>query len=349
MHLNRTILQHIQNSLRLCLLLGIVGIWANEKKMAQDHFASGEYKKAYLLFSKVYSDSKSSHAHQKNALSMKALLSEQYLGNLDSALIFYQIYLQRFCRKTREQKRVREKIIFLQSIEEKEAYETYQKAIFTTSSDRSRTNQLLIFIKNNPRFFLKREALKQCAIAALNYQNYAQAFASYTLLKKEYIPLTLTEKRQYDLTKRMYFRYRLIQFIFIIWIITAILLLTRVTKSTIAICKLKVAYMLGWGTVLSVFLIIYATVIVRGSHNPFRIEDIILLSLSSTGMIFFNILFPPKGVEQTIFTTLTIIGTAYFITYNRPNRIMVMDDLYEQLREPFTRRGSGKTGQNTQN
>lgn len=337
----------------LLFILPINGNTINEiKDKAQKAFIGGDYILSNNLFSNICIHKDSDFNSQKYAYRMKALLMEQYLSNIDSAIILYNEYYKNYCINTREKEHTIKKLEFLKSLGlNKKAYGKYQQIIFTNSNDLKRTIELNNFLKNHPDFFLKKEAHKQLAIAALNSNQFAVAYKAYNIIKKEFPPLSETEINQFRLSKRMYNRYLIILFIEIIWFITFSLFLYEIwklLKKHYRQIQYPITPVAAWIIFLIIFISMYGVKVINSDHNPFRVIDIIMMSTVFTLSIFLNsfvILNNKNNVYKylvTVLTTLTILGTAFFTTYNRPDKITVMDDLYDQVGDLFIKESKGE-------
>lgn len=344
----------------ICIIFILLGSDIEQLKAnAQKEYISGNYIQSNIYFSDICIHINSDYNTKKYAYKMKALLMEQYLGDIDSAIFIYNFYRDHFCQTPREIKIADQKLDFLQSLGDKsKIYGEYQKIIFTNSNDLNRTRSLDQFLKENPSFFKRKEALKQCAIAALNSNQFKIANKAYKNIKHEYSPLSETELTQYNLSKRMYYRYTLFNMTILIWSITLILIifeLLKILKHKYQNIRYPVPSLFIWLILLTLFILIYAFRIYHSDHNPFRISDILFMSIFFTISIFFNgfINLNSKNTLYRIFitvlTTFTIIGAAYYTTYKRPDKITVMEDLYDQVEDIFLKGPNSEKGKNSEN
>lgn len=352
--------KQIHKPLLLIFSLFTYSLFCNEidqlREMAQKSFISGKYAEANLHFTNICIHHNSSEDQKKYAYRMKALLLEQYLAEIDSAIEINILYRDKFCSTPREVKVIENKIHFLKSLgSRKMSYGEYQKIIFTNSDDLSRTKSLTMFLKENPNFFKRKEALKQCAIAALNCKVFRIAYKSYKEIKKEYPPLSRTETTQFKMSRRMYHRFLFHKFVFVIWILTSILIafeISQILRKYYSKPILPTTPIIVWLIILSIFILTYTFKIYHSDHNPFRISDMIIMASVFTISILFNgfiVLNSKNRIYKRIvlsLTTLTIIGTAFFTTYNRPDKITVMEDLYDQIGDVFIKDKSIEKGKN---
>lgn len=360
---------YIKNLKSPLLILAIVLLFCNSiganslelnkiKEEAQKEFIESNYTKANTLFGLICIHYDATFSDKKYAIKMRSLLNEKYLVNIDSAIILYSEYLNTYCLTSREKNVTEEKLFFLNNLgSSKKQYGKYQKIVFTNTSDAKRALELDQFNKKYPNFIKRKESLKQCAIAGLNSEMYVLSFNAYDNIKKEYPPLSPTEEIQYSLCKRMVIRYRIVQLVYLIWVITLLILIKEITnifkKRNFKINYFKILIFI-WLPILTLICLTYFLLISNGDHNPFRLSDIILMSVVFTLSIFLNSHIALNKYKNSykilvsIFTTLMIIGTAYFSTYNRPDRILVMDDLYDQIGDLIIKDTNGGKRENTQ-
>lgn len=354
--------QLILKLLTLCLLVNFYVFSTNiteMKETSQKAFIMGDYQNANRLFSNICIHPNSNKNEKKHAYRMKALIMEQYFGDIDSAIMTYEIYLKSYCTKQREIEITKDKLNFLNSLgDQKEIYGEFQRIIFTTKDDLTRTKELDKFNKRNISFIMRKDALKHCAIAGLNSQQYVISYKTYNIIKEEFPPLSETEEDQFSMSKRMYKRYRFTLIVFLTWLFGVFLFAFEMVnifrKRTIITPSLLKTGTIGWFIILLTYWLIYKIKIINGDHNPFRISDMLLMSTVFTISILFNNMIQFSNHKRlyriliTVVTTMSILGTAYFSTYNRPDRINVMDDLYDQVGDIFIKDKNEKTGTNTQ-
>lgn len=320
----------------ICLIQFLYAVELKDK--AQKAFVEGDYENALILYDSLAISSEG--AASDNARVMKAVIYEEYLGQLDSAQLIYQKLLHESpqSRSAKRWKRRLDKIEML--MPEKEVYASYRMTLMSREKASQKVGKLQSLFDKYPNFS-KREELGRLLITQQNdLRNFGKALAVMEELRRKG---AVFKKEVYKSAQVNAWREKIT---FLGWILVGVVLIgslfliKKVDKREVLGQFIKL--LLAWIVITTIYLLAYYLHFSKDSNNPFiwhapillmglMVIPILWLSLSSA---FFKSakLFYPLGLVPSL---LLIFLLYHGFLYYQKQPMVLMDTFEDRMGEFF--------------
>ncbi len=312
------------------------------KERAHEAFIAGEYNNALHLFDSLSRDS--SQSQQISAIELRAVIFEEYLGEIDSAITHFTILLDKPLSHRKKQ-RIKKRLNGLLALgHERELYSNYKKTVMLRIPPKAKIKLLEEMRVSHPDFSLKNEL---CELLITEYHvvgNYVEAEKLLFTMKKE--GFHVSEQRL--LAARHYaIRHRLHWISILILGIIGLSLIVNLFKSKSITFKRFTLLLVSWGVVAVIFELIYLRWFLGMDNNPFFwYSPLLLFSLfiiPLTWSITMALKYRDHKLVYLIFfpTALAILASFHLFLYSHKNSTEIIDVFEDRFIEVFT---SDKTG-----
>lgn len=308
------------------------------KEKAQSAFVEGDYKKALILYDSLVISSEG--AVSDNARAMKAVIYEEYLGQLDSALSIYTYLLQHspHSRRVRRWKRRSQKIEKL--LPEKELYAAYRMTLMSREKAEDKVGKLQSLFDKNPEFS-KREELGRLLITQHNdLRNFGKALSVMETLKESGITFKDEHYKAAQVHAKRENITTLSWIVLVLILGASLFMLTKVDTRQVFGYFFKLS--LGWFIIIVIYLLAYYLHFSKDANNPFVwYAPILLMGLMVVPLFWLCLssnyfksakLFYPVGLLPAL---LLIFLLYHSFLYYQKQPMVIMDTFEDRLGESF--------------
>lgn len=322
----------------LVLFFSVISVNAGLKESAHDAFIAGEYEKALLLYDSL-SDVTTSRK-RVHALQMKASIYEEYLGEIDSALIIYNQILNE-SSDSRLNVRTQKRIKSLNALgDQKLLFGIYQRTLVSRIDSKDKITAFEKILKESPDFIKNEEILRLLTPLYHDEGHYIQANRILQKRIAEFGPVddelkTSTERY----ARREYLHYLSVTTIIAMTIIV-IALFPRYKREILPQIK---PLLFTWFLITLVFSTIYYVKIADGFYNPFKwYSPWILMGLNLLPIVWLTLFNQMKkgrvfsigiGVLPAIFSFVLLFQ---IFLYSHKTPMDLMDTFTDRQLELFT-------------
>lgn len=334
----------------LLLLLSLLNGANITSKDAQKLFVEGHYTEALNAYSNVALSQ--TGVKRANAKAMRAIIFEEYLGEVDSALAIYAKLLEEPLpqRLKKRWKRKEQKLLALGA--QKEVYGSYRRSLISRQDTKVKVEELVTIFEKHPDF-IKREELGRLIIT--QYNEIGSYRKSYNILKKlvgtgsEFEPSVIEQaKRNAFREFQTYFAFIYLGLIFIL----SILILFKINSMK---WLKKISPFLGvWGVITAVYQIVYLIWFKQMDNNPFEwYAPLVLMGGLTLPFLWISLVQEKvkKGYSFILIAILPALCGIYLVVhtflYMQKQPMELMDVFSDRLQEAFGKPEKGTiNGQN---
>lgn len=310
---------------------------AGLKDSANNAFIAGDYEKALYLYDSLAEADISERVH---VLQMKASLYEEYLGEIDSALIIYSQLLDE-SGDARLKARVLRRVEYLKALyDQKEQYGLYQRTLVSRIDPRNKITAFEQILSQSPDFIKKEEILR---LLTTLYHDQGQYREAYRVVKRRIAEFGPVEKEVETSTRRYarreFLHYLSVAFILVMLIVLALLFPSHRKK---VLPQLK-PLLFSWFLITLLFAVVYYVKIADGFYNPFVwYSPWVLMGLNILPILWL-VLFTQVR-RGKIFNAVVGVGPALFsffllfqiFLYSHKKPMALMDTFLDRQLELFT-------------
>lgn len=324
----------------LCLLIVLVSVSmaTSLKDQAQQAFIDGSYEKSLTLYDSLLQ--KGSKAERETALSMKAIIYEECLGEIDSAVVMYSLLLQQSAnaRRVKRWKRNLDKLTGLG--EYAEVYGAYRKLLMSNRSTKEKAQELSVLLYNNPDFEYIEEMGRLLITQYNELGNYIKASQTMDWLKDRGV---VFNKDVYAATKRNANREKIVLFtvaFLIITVVMAMLFVFRFKEWGWVSPFIKLS--IFWLALATLFEIVYLIGFKNMDNNPFTWYDPFLIMLLNLVPIAWLTICNRLCKSTALLSLMGFVPAAmlsvlliHAFLYFQKQPMVIMDTFQSQLSEFF--------------
>lgn len=323
----------------MCLLLYIESVIAvSLQERAQQAFIEGAYVHSLLLFDSL--QLRGSSQEEVRALSMKAVIYEECLGEIDSAIVTYEKLLSSggSRRKQRLWRQKYEKLINLGA--HAAVYGQYRKVLMSSQPTKGKAEELETLFLEHPDFQYSEE-LGKLLITQLNeLKRYTKALQVMEKMKQRGFsftaPVYKTARRNAQREKITLFTW----FFCFIFVVFSVLAMWRLELSTWLVQFAVIATV--WMVVALLFEIVYLIWFKDLDNNPFQWYQpftLLVLNLLPLLWIVLSVRLFKRGLGTYLLgfipATLLMILLFHTLLYYQKDPMILMDSFQSQLQEHF--------------